>query len=95
MEIYIMFVGWKIQYCQNQYTPQGNLLIQCNLNQTTNGIFHRTRTKKNLKICMETQKTRIAKAILRKKEDQEESGSLASDYTTKLQSSKQYGTGTK
>ena len=44
---------------------------------------------------METQKTRIAKAILRKKEDQEESGSLASDYTTKLQSSKQYGTGTK
>ena len=49
MEIYIMFVGWKIQYCQNQYTPQGNLLIQCNLNQTTNGFFHRTRTKKILK----------------------------------------------
>ena len=58
-------------------------------------FFTELEQKKNLKICMETQKTRIAKAILRKKEDQEESGSLASDYTTKLQSSKQYGTITK
>ena len=66
MEIYIMFVGWKIQYCQNQYTPQGNLLIQCNLNQTTNGIFHRTRTKKNLKICMETQNTLNSQSNLKK-----------------------------
>ena len=32
----------------------------------TNGIFYGTRTK-NLKICMETQKTRIAKTILGKK----------------------------
>ena len=30
------------------------------------GIFHRTRTK-NPKICMEPQKTQIAKTILRKK----------------------------
>ena len=37
----------------------------------------------------------LAKAILRKKNRAEESGSLASDYTAKLQSSKQYGTGTK
>ena len=29
---------------------------QCNPSQTTNGIFHRTRTK-NFTICMETQKT--------------------------------------
>ena len=33
-----------------------NLQIQCNPYQITNGIFYRTRTK-NLKICMETQKT--------------------------------------
>ena len=32
------------------------ILSQCNTYQITNGIFHRTRTK-NLKICMETQKT--------------------------------------
>ena len=34
--------------------------------QTINGIFHRTRTK-NFIIHMETQKTPIAKAVLRKK----------------------------
>ena len=37
----------------------------------------------------------ISKAILRKKTKLEESGFLTSDYTIKLQSSKQYGTGTK
>ena len=45
---------------------QSNLQIQCNLNQITHGIFHRTR-KNNPKICMEPQKTSTAKAILRKK----------------------------
>ena len=33
-----------------------NLQIQCNPYQTTNGIFHGTRTK-NFTICMKTQKT--------------------------------------
>ena len=37
----------------------------------------------------------IAKAVLRKKNRAEESTFLTSDYTTKLQSSRQYGTGTK
>ena len=37
----------------------------------------------------------IAKAFLRKKNGSEESTFLTSDYTTKLQSSRQYGTGTK
>ena len=45
---------------------------------------------------MEAQKKpRIAKAILRKKNGAGGSGSLTSDCTTKLQSSKLYGTGTK
>ena len=51
-----MFLDWKNQYCQNDYTTQGSLQIQCNPYQITNGIFHKTRTKKFL-ICMETQKT--------------------------------------
>ena len=38
---------------------------------------------------------RIAKAVLRRRMDLEESTFLTSDYTTKLQSSKQYGTGPK
>ena len=41
-----MFLDWKNQYCENDYSTQGNLQIQCNPNQATNIIFHRTRTKK-------------------------------------------------
>ena len=40
-------------------------------------------------------KPRIAKAILRNKNALEESTCLTSEYTIKLQSSRQYGTGTK
>ena len=66
MEGYTMFLDWKNQHCENDYATQSNLQIQCNPYQTTNDIFHRTRTK-NFTICMETQKPQIAKAILRKK----------------------------
>ena len=58
-----MFLDWKNQYCENDYTTQSNLQIPCNPYQITNGIFYRTRTK-NLKICMEIQRPRIAKAVL-------------------------------
>ena len=51
-----MFLDWKNQHCENYYTTQSNLQIQCNPYQTTNSIFHRTRTK-NFTVCMETQKT--------------------------------------
>ena len=51
-----MFFDWKNQHCENDYTTQSNLQIQCNPYQTTNGSFHRSRTK-NCTICMETQKT--------------------------------------
>ena len=55
------------EYCYNDHTTQGNLQIQCNPYQNTNGIFHRTRIK-NFKICMATQRPQIAKTILRKNE---------------------------
>ena len=51
--------------------------------------------KKSLKICMETQKTPYSQSNLEKVKQLEESGSSASDYTTKVHSSKQYGPGTK
>ena len=41
-----MLVDGKNQCCQNAYTAQGNLQIQCNLDQITNGIIHKTRIKK-------------------------------------------------
>ena len=56
MERYNMFLGWKKQYCENDYTAQSTQHIQCNPYQFTNGVFHRIRTK-NLTICVESQKT--------------------------------------
>ena len=65
MERHTMFLYWKNQHCENDYTTQSNLQIQCNPYQTTKGIFHRTR-KKRFKICMETQKTVTSQSNLEK-----------------------------
>ena len=65
MERYTMFLDGKNQHCENDYTTQSNLLIQCNPYQTTNGIFHKTKTK-NFTICMETQKTLNSQSNLEK-----------------------------
>ena len=60
-----MFLDWKNQLCENDYTTQSNLQIPCNPYQNTNGICHRTRTK-NCTICMETQKTLNSQSNLEK-----------------------------
>ena len=56
MDKYTVFMDWKKQYSENEDTTQSNLQIQFNPYQTTNGIFHITRTN-NFTICMEVQKT--------------------------------------
>ena len=95
MEEYTMFMDWKNQYSKNEYTTQSNLHIQCNHYQAINSIFHRTRTN-NFTICMEIHKPLNNQSNLEKEEwNWRKSTFLTSDYTTKLQSSRHYGTGTK
>ena len=67
MERYSMFLGWKNQYCENDYTTKCNLHTQCNTHQITNGIFHRTRTK-IFTVHMEVQKTLNSQSGLEKEE---------------------------
>ena len=94
MERYSMFLGWKNQYCENDYTTKCNLQIQCNPYQITNGIFHRT-ISKTFSIHMETQKTLNIPSNLEKEQWSWRNQPSWLHNTTRLQSSKQYGTGTK
>ena len=93
--------GYKIntQKSQNQYTEiitKLNLQIQCDPCQITNGIFHRTRTKK-FTIHMETQKTLNSQSSLEKEEWswRNQPSCLQIILQRKLQSSRQCGIGKK
>ena len=62
-----MLLGWKNQYCENDYTTKSNLQIQCDPYQIIIGIFHRTRgKKKNLTIHMENTKTLSSQSNLQR-----------------------------
>ena len=69
------------------------LHVQCNPYPNIKGSFRRTRTN-NLKFCMEIEKAPNSQknlgkeeTVLRKRTELEESCSLTSDYTTKIQQS--------
>ena len=89
-----MFLDRKTQYCENDYTTKCNLQIQCDPYQIIKCIFHRTRTK-HFTSHMELRKTLNSQSSLEKRTELEESTFLTSGCTTKLQLSRQYGTGTK
>ena len=67
MEKYTVFMDWKDQYCENEYTNRSNLQVQCNTYQATNGIFQRTKTN-NFTIFMEIQKNSNSHRNLEKEE---------------------------
>ena len=62
-----MFLGEKTQHWENDYTMKFNLQMQCDPHQTTNDIFHRTRTK-NFTIHVEIQKTLNSQSSLEKED---------------------------
>ena len=62
MERYTMFLDWKNQHCENDYTTQSNLQIQCNPYE----IFTQLE-QKIAQFVGKHKRSRIAKAPLRTK----------------------------
>ena len=64
---YTMFLDWKSQYCENDYTTQSNLQIQCIPVKVPMAFFTELE-QKNFTIHMETQKTPNSQSSLEKEE---------------------------
>ena len=60
-----MFLDWKNQHCENDYTTQSNLEIQCNPYQLPLAYFTELEQKVS-QYVWKHKRPRIAKAILRK-----------------------------
>ena len=62
-----MFLDWKNQYCENNYTTQSNLQIQTILIKLLIALFIELE-QKNFTIHMEIQKTPNSQSIIEKEE---------------------------
>ena len=89
-----MLLGRKNQYCENDYITKCNLQIQCDPYQITIDIFTEIEQKFHNSYG-NTKDTEQPEQSCERRLELEESTFLTSNYTTKLQSSRQYSTGTK
>ena len=78
-----MFLGWKNQYCENDYITKCNLQIQHDPYQITNDVFLSI-SSRDFTICIETQKTPNSQSSLEKEEWCWRNQLCSPDYTTKL-----------
>ena len=78
IDSHTMFLDWKNQYYQNAYTTQGNLQIHSNLYQITN-VITILPNYQILKSKWSHERPQTAKAILQRKTQLKEPGSLTSD----------------
>ena len=66
MERYTVLLNWENQYCQNDYTNQGNLQIQCTPYRLLMAFFTELKHKV-LKSIWKHKRSQTTKVILRKK----------------------------
>ena len=86
MESCTNVLDWKNQHCENDYTTQSNIYRFNEILIKLPMAFFTEPEQKHFTICMETKKTPNSQSNLEgKKTELEESGSLTSDNTTKLQ----------
>ena len=62
MKRYTIFLDWKNQNCQNDYTTPCNLQIQCNPYPITNGIFFTELEQNILQLAGKHRRPPVAKA---------------------------------